>query len=187
VAELSRLTGHPLTLSVNVSGLEFGDEALPQRIQARLDAAGFPAERLELELTESVLVDNVDLMIRALGELRAIGVRIAIDDFGTGYSSLSYVHAFPADTLKIDRSFVVDLMERGQTRAVVSAILVLAEGLDLDVVAEGVETPAQLELLRDLGCGLAQGFGLAKPMPIEELCERVWSEQAKPGELAVGH
>jgi EAL domain-containing protein (putative c-di-GMP-specific phosphodiesterase class I) len=114
-------------------------------------------------------------------------VRIAIDDFGTGYSSLSYVHAFPADTLKIDRSFVVDLMERGQTRAVVSAILVLAQGLELDVVAEGVETPAQLELLRDLGCGLAQGFGLAKPMPIEELCERVWSEQAKPGELAVGH
>ena len=131
---------------------------------ATLTATGMPAHALGLEITEGVLLADGGAAISTITALRDLGVRVLLDDFGTGYSSLSYLRRFPIDVLKIDRSFVTTLPESAEDRAVVEAIITMAHALGMDVTAEGVETPEQLQVLRQLGCGYAQGYLLARPM-----------------------
>ncbi len=158
----------PLRLSVNISARQFRP-TLVTRIAGLLQQYQLPAPLLELEITESLLLSDIQAVAQLLHDLRALGVRVALDDFGTGYSALSYLRHLPIDALKIDRSFVMDLPGKPRDSSVVLAILRLAEHQELDVIAEGVETTAQLEFLRHHGCTVIQGFLLAKPMPKSEL------------------
>ena len=138
-------------------------------IAAAVDESGIAADLLELELTESVIMRDAPEAARRLKELTALGLRLAIDDFGTGYSSLGYLKAFPISTLKIDRSFVRDVDRDPNSAALAQAIIALASSLKLKVVAEGVETREQLDLLRACGCQELQGYVFSRPLPPEEL------------------
>ncbi|HEY0098479.1 MAG TPA: EAL domain-containing protein, partial [Pyrinomonadaceae bacterium] len=121
---------------------------------------------LKLEITESVVMENIDTATEMLKQLRALGVQLSIDDFGTGYSSLSYLHRFPIDTLKVDRSFVMRMVDNNENIEIVRTILMLAQNLGMDVVAEGVETKEQLALLRKLGCENGQGYFFSRPVSV---------------------
>src|SRR5260370_34946018 len=134
-----------------------------EQLAEMLQRCGLHPARLRLELTESLLIGSGAAAIEALDKLRATGVRLCIDDFGTGYSSLSYLHELPIDSLKIDRSFIGAMVEDERKIKIVQSILVLGKALGIDVVAEGVETPEQAELLRRLGCERAQGYFFARP------------------------
>jgi diguanylate cyclase (GGDEF)-like protein len=159
----------PLIMSVNLSGKQFAQPDLVDRIQAILAETGLSAESLKLEITESVVMDDVESAIGVLKQMKALNVKLGIDDFGTGYSSLSYLSRFPTDTLKVDKSFV-GLMElgEGENVAIVRTIVTLAHALGMDVIAEGVETAAQLARLRAIGCEYGQGYFFAKPLPSHE-------------------
>lgn len=152
-------------IAVNVSARQLKDGRLPGVIAATLARTGLHPDRLELEVTESVLIDDADQALQALLALEALGLRIVLDDFGTGYSSLSYLRRFPFDKIKIDRSFITDLSLESGSHAIVSAILAMGGKLGLQVTAEGVETENQLALLREAGCDQIQGFLLGRPMP----------------------
>jgi diguanylate cyclase (GGDEF)-like protein len=160
-------------VSINVSALQFNDPALLGELQEALQQAGLPPDQLELELTESALMADPERANEVLHRARAMGARISIDDFGTGYSSLSYLKRFPAGTLKIDRSFVRGLPEDGDDLAIAGAVIAMAGSLGLTVVAEGVESSAQLQALRELGCDEIQGFLTGRPMPAEAMRERL--------------
>ncbi|MBB2960988.1 EAL domain-containing protein [Methylobacterium sp. R2-1] len=153
-----------LRVAVNVSAVQFRKTGLEQSVVRALAASGLPAGRLELEITESVLMQNSDAVIGCLHRLRAMGVRIALDDFGTGYSSLSYLCRFPFDKIKIDRSFIRDIDEP-EAAAVVRAVVGLGERLGMAITAEGVETEEQLARVRRKGCTEVQGFLLGRPLP----------------------
>jgi diguanylate cyclase (GGDEF)-like protein/PAS domain S-box-containing protein len=155
--------GAPLAMAVNVAGLQV-DATLPDTVAAALEETGMPAEQLVLEMTESMLLET-DEVVEVLDRLKQLGVRLAIDDFGTGYSSLSYLHRFPADLLKIDRSFVSRMRGSADARSMVAAIVQLARSLSLATVAEGIEHEEELALLDEMGCTYAQGFLLARPAP----------------------
>ncbi|WP_376696246.1 bifunctional diguanylate cyclase/phosphodiesterase [Wenzhouxiangella sp. EGI_FJ10305] len=155
-------------ISVNVSPQQFRDPRLVAIVDEALSIAGVPGCALQVEITESVLLDERGQAASALAELKKRGVSIAMDDFGTGYASLSYLRHFPFDTLKIDRSFVGDITEDPKDAELVIASLSLAQNLKLKVLAEGVETEAQLDILREHGCELVQGFLFAKPLSAEE-------------------
>jgi diguanylate cyclase (GGDEF)-like protein len=156
-------------ISVNVSGHQLADgEAVPLVTQL-LDETGLEPSRVLLEITETVLMTDLETPIESLRELQALGVRIVLDDFGTGYSSLSYLRRLPLDAVKLDRSFVSRLDESLTDRQIVAAVVQLARALRMTVVAEGVETAEQLAALRQLGCHLAQGYHLARPMTPEDL------------------
>ncbi len=154
-----------LRVSVNLSPKQFSVSDIPGRIAATLAKTGLPPERLTLELTEGVLIDNSDRALSAINALKAIGVQIALDDFGTGYSSLSYLRRFPFDSIKIDKSFIRTLCDDEGSRTIVQAILSLAGNLKLKVVAEGVENHEQLAWLRRAGCPEVQGFLMSRAMP----------------------
>jgi len=156
-------------VAVNLSPAQFKSGRLVEMIAESLSISGLSAERLELEITESVLLQNSETTLKALHRLRELGVRIALDDFGTGYSSLSYLRSFPFDKLKIDRSFVQDLPESHSARAIVQAIAALGTSFNMAITAEGVEKLEQIEYLRGEGCNELQGFYLSRPKPIEEL------------------
>ncbi len=162
-AELPGL--EPLYICVNLSRRQLGHPDLVDEVAAVLDDTGVDPGLVDLEITESVLMDDVDLAHRALSRLHALGVKLVVDDFGTGYSSLSYLQRFPVDLLKIDRSFVAGLGTNKGDTAIVTAVLSLAHALEMQVIAEGVETAGQLAELRRLGCDMAQGFYLARPQP----------------------
>ncbi|SDG89311.1 putative bifunctional diguanylate cyclase/phosphodiesterase [Klenkia brasiliensis] len=157
----------PSRVAVNVSAVQLADEGFVDVVAAALAASGLPAHLLVLEVTESVLADDVDAVCARLQAVRDLGVRIAIDDFGTGYSSLSYLRRLPVDIVKIDRSFVTDLARGGSATTLVASILELARSLSLDVVAEGVETPVQQVALAELGCSFAQGYLFGRPAPLD--------------------
>jgi diguanylate cyclase (GGDEF)-like protein/PAS domain S-box-containing protein len=158
----------PLTLSVNVSPGQFGEADLAAEIERLLAETGLDPDRLDLEVTEGLLVRDPDRAIATLTRLKQIGVHITMDDFGTGYSSLSYIRMFPFDRVKIDQCFVQDLPDSRQARAIVHAVVSLGHGLDMAVVAEGVETLAQLEALRAEGCDFVQGYLISRPQPIRQ-------------------
>ncbi|MGQ7960519.1 EAL domain-containing protein [Pseudomonas sp. SP16.1] len=158
-----------LVLAVNLSPRELRQADCVARIEACLRRHGVPATALELEITEGVLLEDVDRCIGNMHQLKTLGVRFAIDDFGTGYSSLTYLKRLPLDRLKIDRSFVADLDGEQSGRMLVQTILVIARNLDLECVAEGIERDAQLELLREHGCSLGQGYLLSRPLSETEL------------------
>jgi diguanylate cyclase (GGDEF)-like protein len=156
-------------VAVNLSPVQFKNPNLVSQVKAALQASGLPAHRLELEITESVLLQNSAATLAVLHELRGFGVRISLDDFGTGYSSLSYLRSFPFDKIKIDRSFVSELATRDDSMAIVRAVTGLGKSLGIVTTAEGVETEAQFELLRREGCTQAQGYLFSQPRPVAEV------------------
>ncbi len=165
------LADQPLFLSVNLSGRHFADDAVIGTVADFLSRTGCPPENLELELTESILINDPDGALRILRELKGLGVLIALDDFGTGFSSLSYLHRFPIDVLKIDQVFVREMEQSAQSHKIIGAIAQLARSLDLTVIAEGVENQHCEEMLAELGCHYGQGFFYGKPRPAGELTE----------------
>lgn len=148
----------PASMSVNLSSRQFGQSDLIQCIADILQETGLPPQNLKLEITESAIMSNIDSVAVQLKGICNLGIRLSIDDFGTGYSSLSYLHRLPLHTLKVDRSFVQEVSDGGQNYEIVRAIVMLAHSLKMDVVAEGIETAAQRDLFRDLGCEYAQGY-----------------------------
>ncbi len=174
-----------LFMAVNISGRQFNQEALVATIEQVVHATGVDPKCLELEITESVLMHNAEETVQTLEVLKAMGPRISVDDFGTGYSSLSYLRRFPIHTLKIDRSFVNDVTTDPGDAAIVSAIIAMARGLSLEVIAEGVETPDQRTFLLQEGCRLMQGYLFGRPVPAEEF-EKLLLAQASPQAAAGG-
>lgn len=160
--------GMPCRISINVSSVQFKKSDINGKVRQALIDSQLPAELLELELTESAIMSDVEDNIIRLQNLKNMGVTIAVDDFGTGYSSLSYLKKFPIDTLKIDRSFIEDIADNENDEAIVKAIMALAESMNLNVVAEGIETIEQLRILHTFNCGLIQGFYFSKPLTNDE-------------------
>jgi EAL domain-containing protein (putative c-di-GMP-specific phosphodiesterase class I) len=158
-----------LSVSVNLSPRQLADSSVIADVTEALAASGLSAESLVLEITEGAMVHDTDATVARLEQLKELGVRLAVDDFGTGYSSLSYLQRFPIDILKIDRSFVAGIDGEAEDSALARAIVRLAQTLQLDAVAEGVETEEQLERLRELGCRFAQGYYVSMPQPAEAL------------------
>ena len=155
-----------LSISVNLSGRQFTQPNLIEQVRDILADTKLDPRSLKLEITESVVMENIDTATEMLRQLRALGVQLSIDDFGTGYSSLSYLHRFPIDTLKIDRSFVMQMVDNNENIEIVRTIVMLAQNLGMDVVAEGVETKEQLALLRKLGCENGQGYFFSRPVSV---------------------
>jgi EAL domain-containing protein (putative c-di-GMP-specific phosphodiesterase class I) len=154
-----------LKIAVNLSPVQFRDGVLPDTVAAAVRRAGIAPERLMLEVTESVLLQNNPPTLSMLHAIRALGPRIAMDDFGTGYSSLSYLRSFPFDTIKIDKMFVADLGKSGESLAIVRAVCGLGRSLGMNVIAEGVETEEQFDILAGEGCPEIQGFLFSRPIP----------------------
>ena len=163
----------PLTVAVNISPTQFRTGDFPGFVHAVLLETGLPASRLELEVTENVLIDDFSRAISILCRLKALGVRIALDDFGTGYSSMSYLHSFPFDKIKIDRAFVGDLEDNRHSMAIVRAVIDLGHSLNVPILAEGVETEEQLAILKRGGCDEVQGYLTGRPRPIEDYAQAV--------------
>ncbi len=151
------------SVAINLSAQQFRDRNLLNDIKAAIEDNRVPPERLEVEVTENMMMDDVEGAIQILHDIKAMGLKISIDDFGTGYSSLNYLKRFPVDTLKIDRSFICELKPKNDDAAIVSAIVSMAHELGIDVVAEGVEEKAQIDYLQSIGCNIMQGFYYAKP------------------------
>jgi EAL domain-containing protein (putative c-di-GMP-specific phosphodiesterase class I) len=158
-------------LAVNVSPVQFKSKTLALRVAAALARSGLPAHRLELEITEAVLIHDDEEALATLHQLRQLGVRISLDDFGTGYSSLSYLQRFPFDKIKIDRSFINDICEAGGSSPIVRAVVAMALARSMITTAEGVETEAQRLMLRELGCTQMQGFLFSPAVPTGRLKE----------------
>lgn len=158
------ITAQPLTVSVNLSPKQFSQPDLAAEIAQILKISGLEAQRLKLEITESLIIDNADAATRLLLQLQALGLQVHLDDFGTGYSSLNHLHRFPISTLKIDRSFISNLELGSKNIEIVRTIVLLAHGLGMQVTAEGIETAAQLAQLKDLGCDYGQGYLFSKPV-----------------------
>ena len=159
----------PLEVAVNLSPVQFSTPGLVQVVMSALATSGLPARRLELEITESTLLQNSESTLATLFNLRALGVRIAMDDFGTGYSSLSYLQSFPFDKIKIDRSFIRDVADGVGSLNIVRAVAAMAKGLGMTTTAEGVETQEQLDAVRSEGCTEMQGFLFGRPLPADEI------------------
>ena len=172
--------GLAVRVSVNISARALSDPDLFGLIEAALAEHGVMPDRLTLEITENSVIADPDGAIAILEQLRAIGVRLSVDDFGTGYSSLTYLSRLPVNQLKIDKSFVMHLPDRPRDEAIVRSIIDLANNLDLEIVAEGVEDPATLARLAEMGCGLAQGYYVARPMPPARLVS--WVEERLAGQ-----
>jgi diguanylate cyclase (GGDEF)-like protein/PAS domain S-box-containing protein len=163
----------PLQVAINLSPVQFRHGDLPGLVHSVLLETGLAPDRLELEITEGVLIGDYSRATSILRRLKALGVRIAMDDFGTGYSSLSYLHAFPFDKIKIDRAFVSGIDRNSQAGAIIRAVIGLARGLNLPVVAEGVETEEQLAFLSDEACDEVQGYLIGRPGPIEHYADTI--------------
>jgi diguanylate cyclase (GGDEF)-like protein/PAS domain S-box-containing protein len=173
-----------IRVAVNVSPVQFRCASLALKVTSALAASGLPARRLELEITEAVLIRDDETALEILHGLREIGVRIALDDFGTGYSSLSYLQRFPFDKIKIDRCFVTDIADAQGSSSIVQAVVNIASSRNMTTTAEGVETPRQKELLRALGCTEMQGYLFSPAKPAAELRDLLIAHQAKQSEAA---
>lgn len=163
-------------IAVNLSSLQFSQPDLISTIQNTLSATGLSAEYLELELTESIIMKNLESTIKVLEELKNMGISISVDDFGTGYSSLNYLKRFPLDELKIDKSFIVDIDTDAHNAGIVTAIIAMAKSLKLSLVAEGIETEKQLKFIREAGVVTVQGFFFSKPLPARDF-EKLLGQQ----------
>ncbi|MEW6187528.1 MAG: bifunctional diguanylate cyclase/phosphodiesterase [Thermodesulfobacteriota bacterium] len=171
-----------ISISVNLSIRQIMDDGLLTDIRAALEESGLASHLLELEISESMLIQYPERVVRILNEINKLGVRLAIDDFGAGYSSLAQIKRFPIDTLKVDPSFIRDLAKNPEDRAITEAIIAMGKTLSLTVVAEGVETPEQEALLRQQSCDVLQGFYFSKPIPPERFAELLrHSKSSNPG------
>jgi EAL domain-containing protein (putative c-di-GMP-specific phosphodiesterase class I) len=167
-----------LNMAVNISGRQFLDEHLLGDVALILKETGMRADLLELEITESTLMYDVEKALGILKAFRDMGVRLAIDDFGTGYSSLSNLRQFPVDTIKIDGSFVRDLSDHVESKGIAEAIITMGRTLSLNVIAECVETKAQADFLRERACDEFQGYYFSKPVAAGEFAELIRAQQA---------
>ncbi len=158
-------------MSVNVSVRQLQAPGLSTQVERALLDSGIPAQSLTLEITESILMADVEVATRRLAELKNLDVILAVDDFGTGYSSLGYLQGFPVDVVKIDRSFIQPLGRRPQQTDLIRAIIDMARSLSLRTVAEGIEQPEQAAILQTLGCESAQGFHFSRPIPAEAISD----------------
>ncbi len=162
-------TGHSdLFVTVNISGRQFRKAGFVDEVREVIEDSGADPAMLKLEITESMLMENPQRMANILERLKSLGLSLAMDDFGTGYSSLSYLNRFPIDVIKIDRSFIRRMFQGRRDTKLVRTIVSLGRGMDMDVVAEGVEELGQVDTLQDMGCELAQGYYYSKPLPAEE-------------------
>ncbi len=157
----------PIKVSINMAASQFRERHIVEQIKAAIDDSRLPAEQIEIELTESMLLGDVEEIIERLNAIRDLGIDIAIDDFGTGYSSLSYLSRFPITTIKIDRAFIHDLETNKNTAEIARAIIALSKGLELDVVAEGAENAAHIDFLKQQGCRTAQCFFYSRPVSVD--------------------
>ncbi|MBL3618654.1 MAG: EAL domain-containing protein [gamma proteobacterium endosymbiont of Lamellibrachia anaximandri] len=168
-ADLHRDGYGDIIVSVNLAASQFRDALLPKTISEILDEKRVESRWLDLEITESILMENTDQVIKTLRHLKALGVTLSVDDFGTGYSSLSYLKRFPVDRLKVDRSFVQDIPSDRNDVEITAAIIAMSHKLNLQVVAEGVETAEQFEFLQQNVCDICQGYMFSEPVPIDKL------------------
>jgi EAL domain-containing protein (putative c-di-GMP-specific phosphodiesterase class I) len=159
----------PPRIAVNVSMVQLRQEHFATEVKNAVEAGGVSGRHIDLEITESMIMEDIGRSIEKLSAIRALGVGLSLDDFGTGYSSLSYIAKLPVTTLKIDRSFIAAMSESAEHMAIVSAVISLARALNLKVVAEGVETQEQSNLLRLLRCDEAQGYFFGRPLPPDEV------------------
>ena len=162
-----------ITLAVNLAGPSFRSAQLATEVEAALRELNLPPRLLELEATESMVMHDIDVTLKTLGQLRELGVKLSIDDFGTGHSSLSYLRRFRIDQLKIDRSFIAEITNNPDAAAITTAIISLGKSLDIEVVAEGVETEAQANLLFAQGCRLLQGYYFGEPVPADAIVQQL--------------
>jgi EAL domain-containing protein (putative c-di-GMP-specific phosphodiesterase class I) len=169
IRRLADQTGTVLRVAVNLSSGQFKDPGLIRHVQSSLDGCGLDPRHLEVEITEGTLMESVAATVSTLESLAGAGIQIAVDDFGTGYSSFSYLRRFSVDTIKIDRSFISDTPRNEDARAIVKAIISLGRDLEMNVVAEGIETEDQFRFLQSLGCELAQGYLFSRPVPLDRL------------------
>jgi diguanylate cyclase (GGDEF)-like protein/PAS domain S-box-containing protein len=174
-----------LRIAVNLSPVQFTHGDLAAEVEAIVRETGLDPTRLDLEITEGLLIKDADRALAILGRLKALGVKISMDDFGTGYSSLSYFRMFPFDKVKIDQSFIRDMMDNPQARAIVRSVIGLGQGLGMPVVAEGVETDAQFQALVAEGCDQVQGYLISRPGPIEQFDRVVIERRVKAAEIPV--
>ncbi|WP_454761256.1 putative bifunctional diguanylate cyclase/phosphodiesterase [Caulobacter segnis] len=182
-AEAAKWPSH-VRLAVNLSPAQFRDRGLVRTVVSALAASGLPAQRLELEITESVLLQDSQANMQMLHDLKALGVRISMDDFGTGYSSLSYLRSFPFDKIKIDQTFVRDILEDSDAMAIIKAVLDLGSSMGIVTTAEGVETLEQLNALRGQGCAEIQGYFISRPAPASEIAKLLGITAASAAEAA---
>jgi diguanylate cyclase (GGDEF) domain len=175
----------PLTMSVNLSGKHFASPDLVAQVNSVVESTFLDPGSLKLEITESAVMENAEAAISMLHKIKSSGVKISIDDFGTGYSSLSYLQRFPIDTLKVDRSFVSMMGEKNENGAIVRTVVALAKALQLNVVAEGVETPEQFHRLRGLGCEYGQGYLFSRPLPCNDI-EELLDDKSRWTEMLAG-
>jgi EAL domain-containing protein (putative c-di-GMP-specific phosphodiesterase class I) len=166
----------PLTIAVNISPIQFHNGDLPRLIHSILLETGLAPSRLELEVTEGVMINDFSRAVSILNQLKLLGIKIAMDDFGTGYSSLSYLQSFRCDKIKIDRVFICDLESNHHSRAIVRAVIGLGQSLNLPILAEGVETEDQHALLMQEGCDEVQGYLTGRPLPIADYAKLVGHE-----------
>jgi EAL domain-containing protein (putative c-di-GMP-specific phosphodiesterase class I) len=171
---------NPLRVGINLSPVQFRHGDLASLVHSVLLETGLSPSRLELEITEGVLIDDFSRTVSLLRRLKAMGVRIAMDDFGTGYSSLSYLQSFPFDKIKIDQTFIANLKRNPQSATIVRAVIGLGRGLDVPIIAEGVETNEQLEFLAGANCDQVQGYIVGKPQPISYYADVVYGEPDEP-------
>lgn len=155
-------------VSVNVSSRQLRDKNFVKRVAKVLDSTGIAPASFELEITESMMMQNIDQALAMLSEIKQLGVKLSIDDFGTGYSSLNYLHKLPLDVIKIDRSFILPLVERKESQSLVKNLIAMGQDLNMAIVAEGVETDAQLDMLLEFGCDVIQGYYYSPPVPVSE-------------------
>jgi EAL domain-containing protein (putative c-di-GMP-specific phosphodiesterase class I) len=166
----------PIRIAVNMSPVQFRRQNVGTLITSTLEETGLEPWRLELEITESIVMENTKALIRELKRLRKLGVQFSIDDFGTGYSSFRYIKAFPIDRLKIDQSFIANMHGNSSDVAIVQAIIGLAKNLNIGVIAEGVETEEQRRWLAAEGCDEVQGYFFSRPLPVDEFVELLRGE-----------
>ena len=171
-----------ISMAVNISMHQFLLTDIVGGVRDALGSSQWPASQLELEITESALAERPEEALQVLRKLKALGVRLAIDDFGTGYSSLAHLKRFPIDLLKIDRSFVQDIPHSKEDMAISHAVIAMGQSMDMQVLAEGVETAAQLEFLRQHGCQLYQGYYCSKPLPAAEFAALLREDMQRPNE-----
>ena len=171
----------PVKIAVNLSPIQLADAQLAQTVATVLQETGLPSARLELELTESAIIRDARASLRAMRKIRDLGVTLALDDFGTGYSSLATLRMFPIDKIKLDRAFLREIETSPQAKAVLHAVIALGKGLGIPVLTEGVETEGQLQMLREEGCGQAQGYLIGKPAPLRALLAEGRLRLAAPG------
>jgi EAL domain-containing protein (putative c-di-GMP-specific phosphodiesterase class I) len=169
-------------VALNLSARQLANPLLVESFREVIMDARVPPDRIEFEITESAIMERPDEMIGMLRELKAMGTRLAVDDFGTGYSSLSYLKRFPLDYIKIDRAFISDVMGNRIDADIVRTIIALAQALEVEVIAEGVETTMQREFLRELQCHYIQGYLLSRPVPAAEI-ERLFLKRAPSARL----